>query len=108
MSISSSWMKEYVILPFSITSILSAAIIVEILWAITMLVLPDITKLKADCIRFSDIESSEEVASSRISMRRFLRITRAIEILCFSPPESLRPLLPTTVLSLSGKLSIKS
>ena len=107
MYISSSWVKESVILPFSITSILSAAIIVESLWAITMLVLPDITKLKADCIIFSDIESSEEVASSRISMRRFLRITRAIEILCFSPPESLRPLLPTTVLSLSGKLSIK-
>ena len=59
-------------------------------------------------IRLSDIESSEDVASSRISIFGFLSITLAIETLCFSPPESLRPLFPTIVFHLSGKDTIKS
>ena len=42
----------------------------------------------------------------RIKSFGFLRITLAIETLCFSPPESLSPLLPTMVSNLSGNLSI--
>ncbi len=63
----------------------------------TMLVRPSISASSASWIAFSVIESSAEVASSRIRIFGSLRITRAIERRCFSPPESLSPRLPTTV-----------
>ena len=44
-------------------------------------------------IAFSDFESSAEVASSKIRMRGFFRMARAIATRCFSPPESFRPAL---------------
>jgi hypothetical protein len=44
-------------------------------------------------IAFSDLESSAEVASSKIRICGFLRIARAMATRCFSPPESLRPAL---------------
>ena len=43
----------------------------------------------------SVMESSEEVASSKISIGESLRIARAIATRCFSPPESFRPRSPT-------------
>lgn len=46
-------------------------------------------------LTISVIESSEEVASSYISMGGFFNIALAIAILCFSPPESFKPRSPT-------------
>ena len=41
------------------------------------------------------IESSEEVASSKIRIGESFRIALAMLTLCFSPPESFRPRSPT-------------
>ena len=95
-------------MPFSITIILSAAITVDNLCAITRLVLPAITAESADCIRLSDTESSEDVASSKISILGSFKIHRAIDTRCFSPPESFKPRLPTTVSNFLGSDKIKS
>jgi len=42
-------------------------------------------------------ESKEEVASSQKMILGFFMIIRAIDTRCFSPPDSLRPLSPTSV-----------
>ena len=52
--------------------------------------------------------SRDEVASSNNIMGDFLRIARAIDILCFCPPESLTPFSPTKVSNLFGSLLINS
>ena len=45
----------------------------------------------------SVIESKLEVASSKMRMGVFLRMALAMATLCFSPPDSFRPLSPTWV-----------
>ncbi len=47
-------------------------------------------------IAFSDLESSAEVASSKINISGFFRMARAMATRCFSPPDSFRPRSPTS------------
>ena len=54
-------------------------------------------RFSSDWIAFSDFESSALVASSKIRIRGFFRIARAIATRCFSPPESFSPRSPTGV-----------
>jgi hypothetical protein len=49
-------------------------------------------------IAFSVLESSADVASSKIRIGGFFSRARAMATRCFSPPESLRPRSPTRVL----------
>lgn len=72
-----------------------------------------VVRFSAICLRsawmaFSDFESKAEVASSKIRMRGFLSIARAMATRYFSPPKNLRPRSPTSVSYLSGSVSIKS
>ena len=62
-----------------------------------MEVRPSVALLSARMMLFSVIESRLEVASSNTRMGEFLRMALAMATLCFSPPESLRPLSPTWV-----------
>ena len=64
----------------------------------TIDVRPTMSFSSASWIACSEMESSAEVASSRMSTLGSLSTTRAMERRCFSPPESLRPRLPTSVL----------
>ena len=57
---------------------------------------------------FSVCESRAEVASSNSTMLGFLSRVLAMATLCFSPPESLRPLSPTLESYWSGKDKILS
>ena len=59
---------------------LSASRIVDSLWAITMVVLPDMSRLSASRTVASLMASRCDVASSRISTGAFLRMARAIAI----------------------------
>ena len=54
------------------------------------------------------VEISEDVASSNKMIGDFFRIARAIDILCFCPPESLMPFSPTIVSYFLGSFSINS
>mmetsp|Transcript_30852 Transcript_30852/g.48349 ORF Transcript_30852/g.48349 Transcript_30852/m.48349 type:complete len:166 (-) Transcript_30852:2198-2695(-) len=96
------------ILPFSTTQILSAFLIVDNLWAITMVVrfVFCINSSRAACTMRSDSLSRALVASSSRRMLGFLIIARAIAMRCFCPPESLPPFSPTSVLYLSLKDSM--
>jgi hypothetical protein len=64
--------------------------------------------LRAFSIFFSVILSSAEVASSKISISGFLRKSLAIDILCFSQPDSLSPRSHMTVFIPSFKSNTKS
>ena len=57
-------------------------------------------------IDFSVFESKADVASSKIKILGFLRSALAMATLCFSPPESFRPLSPTIVSYPISKLAI--
>ena len=57
-------------------------------------------------IDFSVLESKADVASSKIKIFGFLRSALAMATLCFSPPESFRPLSPTIVSYPISKLAI--
>ena len=59
-------------------------------------------------IFFSVEVSRADVASSKKYIDGFFNTVLAIATLCFSPPDNFKPLSPTTVLYLSGILSIKS
>ena len=72
-----------VTLPFFNTKILSALWIVESLCAITIVVLFLVKLLIAVCTTSSESASREDVASSSNIIGDFLRIARAIDILCF-------------------------
>ena len=52
--------------------------------------------------------SSEEVASSNKIIGLFFKIALAMEILCFSPPESLIPFSPIKVSYFCGSFSMNS
>ncbi len=91
------------IFPLARTIILSADNTVENRCAIMKVVRPFIRFVSASLTRFSDFESSEEVASSRISILGFRRIALAMAILCFSPPDNFVPLSPTGSLISGGQ-----
>ena len=95
--ISSLWLPCSAIVPFSKTIILSASIIVDNLWAITNVVFLFDNFLRDFSIDFSVLESKADVASSKINIFGFFKSALAMATLCFSPPESLRPLSPTIV-----------
>ena len=57
-------------------------------------------------IDFSVFVSRAEVASSKINILGFLRRALAIATLCFSPPDSFKPLSPTIVSYPNSKLEI--
>ena len=56
-------------------------------WAMATVVRPRISGPRADCTYRSLEVSRAEVASSRIRMRGWCRITRAMASRCRSPPE---------------------
>ena len=82
--------------------------IVDNLCAITMLVRPFASSLKALWIKASLSVSRELVASSKTSIGGFFKNTRAMLNLCFWPPLSLVPLSPTCVSRPSGREETKS
>ena len=88
--------------------ILSEFLIVENRWAITIEVLFFINFSKASWTNFSDSESSDDVASSRISIGEFDITALEMAILCFCPPERLDPLSPTLYLYFSSYSLINS
>ena len=63
----------------------------------TNVVRPRMSSSMASWIRISASESTIEVASSRISIRRSTRPARAIEIRCRCPPDSFTPRSPISV-----------
>lgn len=71
--------------------------IVFSLCAITITVLPCIKELIAYCISTSFSGSKEAVASSNKITGASFNIARAIEILCFSPPDKVHPPSPIIV-----------
>mmetsp|Transcript_8501 Transcript_8501/g.28496 ORF Transcript_8501/g.28496 Transcript_8501/m.28496 type:complete len:95 (-) Transcript_8501:1468-1752(-) len=71
-------------------------------------VLPLHISSSAPWISYSVCESSALVASSRRTIFGFFRMVLAIATLCFSPPDSFKPLSPTLVSYLSGKFMIVS
>src|SRR5205807_630176 len=83
--------------PLSSTISLSAFFSVERRWAIASAVRPSSSRSIACWISASVSVSTAEVASSKIRIRGLFRIARAIEIRCFSPPESFTPRSPTSV-----------
>ena len=90
------------------TKISSADKIVLNLWAMMILVFDLINGSIAPWINSSLIESNEEVASSKIKILGSFNKMRAIDKRCFSPPDSFKPRLPTSVLNWSGCLWMKS
>ena len=84
-----------------------ASLIVESLCAITNDVISFEIKF-IDCkILPSDFESKLDVASSNNIILGFFNTALAMAIRCFSPPDNFRPLSPTIVSYLSGRLFIK-
>jgi hypothetical protein len=59
-------------------------------------------------MKFSDLTSSADVGSSRIKIFGFLKIARAMAILCFCPPDNFNPFSPTFVSYPSGKFVMNS
>mmetsp|Transcript_11859 Transcript_11859/g.11835 ORF Transcript_11859/g.11835 Transcript_11859/m.11835 type:complete len:113 (-) Transcript_11859:1382-1720(-) len=86
--------------------ILSEFLIVDNLWAITMVVMfmsPFFRLSIASCTSCSFFLSKADVASSKIRILGSLMKARAKAILCFSPPESCPPCAPTIVSRPSGR-----
>ena len=69
--------------PFFSTTMLSAFLMVDSRWAITKLVRPMVSSSIARWISSSVRVSTEEVASSRISMGAFCSMARAMVKSCF-------------------------
>mgnify|MGYP003318205325 CR=1 FL=1 len=65
---------------------------VDSLCAITIDVLLSINFINASWTSFSDLESRDDVASSKIKIGDFEIIARAIAIRCFWPPDRFTPL----------------
>ena len=88
-------------LPSLITSITSASLTVDSLWAMTKEVLPTIMRSMASWILLSVRVSTELVASSRISMGASFIMALAMASCCLCPAES-ADASPTTVSNPSG------
>ena len=95
--IKKSCVPESIIFPFFKTKILSALWIVDSLCAITKVVLFLVRFIIASWTVASDSASRDEVASSNKIIGDSFKIARAIEILCFWPPDSLTPFSPIIV-----------
>ena len=86
-----------IICPLSKTIILSLFFIVEILCAMMRVVL-NAEAFSIAFFIFSSVDASNElVGSSRINYAGFFNMARAIEILCFSPPDKFSPFSCTIV-----------
>ena len=72
------------------------------------MVLPFVRKFIAFCILLSVSESKEDVASSSSIIGLSFKIARAMDNLCFSPPESRIPFSPIKVSYLFGNFSMNS
>mmetsp|Transcript_15795 Transcript_15795/g.22123 ORF Transcript_15795/g.22123 Transcript_15795/m.22123 type:complete len:128 (-) Transcript_15795:816-1199(-) len=107
-SISCLWVPDSQICPRSRTMICSACAIVDSLCAMTIHVLFFPSFNMAFWTACSVTLSKDDVASSRSTTGGSLRRHLAMATLCFSPPESFKPLSPTFVSQLSGKRSMKS
>lgn len=97
LAIIASWVPSSTILPLLKTTIWSAFWIVDSLWAITRVVIFYDNLDSVFWIYFSFTLSRAEVASSNINNCGFLRMARAIAILCFCPPDIWVPEAPTKV-----------
>mmetsp|Transcript_8799 Transcript_8799/g.26705 ORF Transcript_8799/g.26705 Transcript_8799/m.26705 type:complete len:128 (-) Transcript_8799:914-1297(-) len=93
--------------PFSMTMIWSAFCTVERRCAMTSVVRPRMSCSSAACTSISHVESSADVASSRISSGASFRMARAMAMRCRSPPERLAPRVETSLIRWSGLPSIK-
>ena len=80
----------------------------EILWAITMVVLPCLVSMRFSSICSSVSVSTAESESSSMRIAESFKSALAIELRCFWPPESVTPRSPTMVLYSSGKPMILS
>ncbi|KAE9373722.1 hypothetical protein N431DRAFT_407394 [Stipitochalara longipes BDJ] len=76
------------ILPASITTMLSASRIVEKRCAMVIVVRPRDADCNAVCTAFSDLVSNAEVASSKMRTVGSRIRARAIAMRCFCPDES--------------------
>ena len=94
--------------PLSRTIIWSASLIVESRWAMIISVLPHVSSLIAvnNACWFSG--STLDVASSKMIIGASFKIALAIEIRCFSPPDSVEPPSPIIVWYPFGNFSINS
>ncbi len=79
------------ILPSSSTMILFASSTVLTLWATMIMVAPAVSLLSAIRNLASVLKSSAEKLSSNRYISGFLTRARAIESLCFCPPDTLVP-----------------
>ena len=95
-------------LPWCITTILSAFLIVLNLCAIIKVLLPLLASFNALWTKFSLWASNALVASSKIKILGFLIKALAIATLCFCPPESCEPLSPTFVWKPFGRFEMNS
>ena len=73
---------------------------VESRWAISKVICSFLAEIErmVSVISSSVIESNADVASSKSNTRGFLSKALAMEILCFSPPDSFNPPSPITLL----------
>mmetsp|Transcript_4509 Transcript_4509/g.9527 ORF Transcript_4509/g.9527 Transcript_4509/m.9527 type:complete len:177 (-) Transcript_4509:1803-2333(-) len=106
----SLWFPCSMAMPLSITTIESAFITVDSLWATstTVALLSAIRVLRACCTASWLFSSKADVASSSKIIFGFLRKTRAIAIRCRWPPLSRIPLSPILVSNPSFMSQIKS
>ena len=74
-----------------------AARIVDSRWAMMNVTRPRIRRSRASISIDSVSASSAEVGSSRIRIGASFKNARAIDIRCFSPPDSVPPRSPMTV-----------
>mmetsp|Transcript_163292 Transcript_163292/g.396872 ORF Transcript_163292/g.396872 Transcript_163292/m.396872 type:complete len:252 (-) Transcript_163292:1424-2179(-) len=105
---SSAWVPRSTMQPWRMTTIWSALRTVVSRWAMTRVVRPVMSRSRASWIRRSVSLSRALVASSKITRLGLLSIARAIATLCFWPPESDWPPLPTSVSKPSGKCTVNA
>mmetsp|Transcript_3565 Transcript_3565/g.12783 ORF Transcript_3565/g.12783 Transcript_3565/m.12783 type:complete len:164 (+) Transcript_3565:161-652(+) len=91
--------------PFSSTTTWSASLTVWRRWAMTRHVRPGPSPESAFCTSRSEVESSADVASSRINTGASLRSARAMATLWRCPPERSAPPGPSGVSNFSGRSS---
>ena len=84
---SSLWVPEPTIRPFSMTRMRSASTMVPTLWATMILVAPEVSSARASRRSLSVLESRAENVSSNRYIGGSLHTALAIESLCFCPPE---------------------
>lgn len=101
----SEWRPEPTTLPCSSTTILSASRIVPTRWATMILVAPAVSLASASLRFLSVLESRAENVSSNRYICGSLHTARAIDTLCFCPPERFQPCWDTSESRPSGRTS---